>query len=230
MPAAASRFAPERAAVLPLGAPTPRLHIPMQRQVRLRAEPEGETAMNDDDRAAIADLFARLGEVEGRSGPRDRAAEAMIRAGVAAQPAAPYYMAQTIVVQNAALREAERRLAELEARDEERADGLFGGLFGGAAARPSVPPVGRRREQPPVAGRGDGGNGFLAGAAQTALGVAGGVFLGNLIAGAMVGSGDAAAAEPDAEAAPEADPADDLSGPDGAADGDFGGDFDFGDF
>ena len=70
--------------------------------------------MNDDDRAAIIDLFQRLREVEGRSGPRDPEAEALIRSAIAAQPGAPYYLAQTIVVQNAALREAERRIAELE--------------------------------------------------------------------------------------------------------------------
>jgi uncharacterized protein len=181
--------------------------------------------MNDDDRTAILDLFHRLRAVEGRSGPRDREAEALIREAVAAQPAALYYMAQTVVVQNAALAEAERRIAALEAQGEDRAGGgLFGGLFGAAPARGSVPPAGRRRGEPPYAGRGDGG-GFLAGAAQTALGVAGGVFLGNMIAGAMFGGDDAAAAEPL--------PEDDLSAQDGDAGGDFGGDFgdfDIGDF
>ena len=149
--------------------------------------------MNDDDRAAIIDLFQRLREVEGRSGPRDPEAEALIRSAIAAQPGAPYYMAQTIVVQNAALREAERRIAELESQGAEQG-GLFGGLFGGGArGRGSVPPTGRRREDPALAG-GQGG-GFLAGAAQTALGVAGGVLLGNMIAGAMFGGDEASAAE-----------------------------------
>ncbi|MCB1499029.1 MAG: DUF2076 domain-containing protein [Bauldia sp.] len=183
--------------------------------------------MNDDDRAAILDLFRRLHEVEGRSGPRDRAAEALISEAVAAQPAAPYYMAQTIVVQNAALAEAERRIAALEAEAGDRTGGgLFGGLFG-SPSQPrggSVPPVGRRREEAAYAGRGDGG-GFLAGAAQTALGVAGGVFLGNMIAGAMFGGDDAAAAEPP----PEADAADEDVDAGGDGGGDFG-DFDIGDF
>jgi hypothetical protein len=43
-----------------------------------------------------------------------------------------------------------------------------------------------------------GGGGFLAGAAQTALGVTGGVLLGNAIAG-MLGGSEAKAAEPATE-------------------------------
>ncbi len=82
--------------------------------------------MNDDDRAAIIDLFQRLREVEGRAGPRDPEAEALIRSAIAAQPGAPYYMAQTIVVQNAALREAERRIAAARIAEP------------GAARRPSL--------------------------------------------------------------------------------------------
>ena len=186
-------------------------------------------AMNDEDRAAIIDLFQRLREVEGRAGPRDPDAEALIHSAIAAQPGAPYYMAQTIVVQNAALQEAERRIADLEARAGEAetgGGGLFGSLFGGGPSRApgrgqgragSVPPVGRR----PAAAEGGGGGGFLAGAAQTAMGVAGGGLLGNMIAGAMFGDG-AAAAE-------DVQPGDDAGGGEtGGEDFDAGGDF--GDF
>jgi len=181
-------------------------------------------AMNDEDRAAITELFERLREVEGRAAPRDPEADALIRHAIAAQPGAPYYMAQTIVVQNAALREAERRIAELEARAAEAeagGGGLFGGLFGtaGGRGRGSVPPIGRRREPPALSG--GAGGGFLAGAAQTALGVAGGVLLGNMIAGAMFG---------DDATAGEASPPDDAGAEDlDAGGGDFG-DFDIGDF
>ena len=181
--------------------------------------------MNDDDRAAILDLFQRLREVEGRSAPRDPDAEALIRSAIAAQPGAPYYMAQTIVVQNAALREAERRIAELEAEADQAAaggGGLFGGLFGSGAGRgrSSVPPTGRRRGPDPALAGGQGG-GFLAGAAQTALGVAGGVLLGNMIAGAMFGD--------DQASAQEAPPEDDMGGEEMDAGGDLG-DFDMGGF
>jgi hypothetical protein len=62
------------------------------------------------------------------------------------------------------------------------------------------------------------GGGFLAGAAQTAVGVAGGVLLGNALAG-LFGGGDAQAAEADAGA-------EDFSADDGGDFGDIGGDLD----
>jgi hypothetical protein len=68
--------------------------------------------------------------------------------------------------------------------------------------------------------------GFLSGAAETALGVAGGVLLGNLIAGAFSGGGQATAAEQEpADADADADANEPGDG------GDFGdGGFDAGDF
>ena len=70
--------------------------------------------MDQRDRAAIEGLFERIARVEQRSGPRDRGAEAFIRSEIAGQPGAPYYMAQTIVVQEQALNDAQRRIEELE--------------------------------------------------------------------------------------------------------------------
>ena len=70
--------------------------------------------MDSQDRQAIENLFSRLAEVERQGAPRDSEAEAFIRDRVARQTAAPYLMAQTIVMQDLALREAERRIAELE--------------------------------------------------------------------------------------------------------------------
>jgi hypothetical protein len=156
--------------------------------------------MDYRDREAIEGLFIRLKEVEGRI-PRDREAEGLIREKIAEHPASTYYMAQTIIVQQQALEVAEARIAELE---------------GGRARRgpqrgydPGPQPWGA-----PVYG-----GGFLAGAAQTALGVAGGVLLGSMIAGAF--AGDAEAAEADQGNA-------DQDGGDGG--GDFGGDAGGGDF
>jgi hypothetical protein len=155
--------------------------------------------MDRDDRNAIANLFERLREVERRNPRRDAQAEAFIREQIAAQPSAPYYLAQTVVVQQQALEAAQERIAGLEAQ----------GGGGGRGFRPGYDD----RAQP----WGVGGGGFLAGAAQTAMGVAGGVLLGNMIAGALFGGNDAQAAE-------GADNAD--TGGDG---GDFGGGgFDFG--
>ena len=137
--------------------------------------------MDTQDRAAIEDLFRKLADVERRAAPRDPEAEAFIRARIAAQPGAPYYMAQTIVAQEQALLEAQRRIEALEARAERPSGGFLDSLFGGR--RPSGYPGRPSTEYDgPWSGRRGMGGGFLAGAAQTAMGVAGGVVLGNMLA------------------------------------------------
>lgn len=165
--------------------------------------------LNREDRNAIDELFERLDEVERRSGPRDAEAEALIRQKMSAQPASPYYLAQTVIVQQRALQEAEQRIAELQE----------------GHGRPMRGPWERSPAPEPR------GGGFLAGAAQTALGVAGGMMLGSLI-GSIFSSSSANAAEPAAdEPADTADTGgDDFGGgDDGGFDGgggfDFGGDF-----
>jgi hypothetical protein len=182
--------------------------------------------MDSRDREAIEGLFDRLQQAERLAPPRDPEAEAFIRSEIARQPAAPYYMAQTILVQQRALEEAERRMEELEQELGLDPAERHARARGGPWQRRSVPATTR-------AGYGGyGGGGFLAGAAQTALGVAGGVLLADMI-GSMFGAGAAQAAEFDPAA--EADPADaaDVGGDAGSdfGGGDFGGDFgDFGDF
>lgn len=179
--------------------------------------------MNNDERSLIRDLFGKLAEVEHRAPPRDRDAERFIHEQIAAQPGAPYYMAQTIVVQEQALADAQRRIEELEqqaAGRQEQGRGLFGGVWGGGS-RPatspsasygrrgsggSVPAFGRSQHGAPGAG-----GGFLAGAAQTAMGVAGGVLLGNMLAGMFAGD-EAQAAEPAAEDPGAEDPGVDDGG------------------
>jgi uncharacterized protein len=169
--------------------------------------------MDRNDRAAIDALFGKLDDVERQAPPRDGEAEAFIHERIRHQPGAPYFMAQTIIVQEQALRNAQERIAELEAqsspspkssqpwnRDRTPSSGI------------SVPRI------PPAAGAGPqrGGGGFLAGAAQTAMGVAGGLLLGNALAG-IFGSSDAAAA--DTTQAADDVPADEAGLDDG---GDFG--------
>lgn len=191
--------------------------------------------LNDDDRRAIQGLFDRLAEAERRSPQRDAEAEALIRSEIDRQPAAPYYLAQTVIVQQQALEEAERRIAELEerARSAPRSGGLLGGLFDGGRDRGDSYARDRRaspwdrapQQQDYQQGMQRRGGGFLEGAAQTALGVAGGVMIGNMI-GSMFGAGSAHAAEP---AAP--DNSGDSSANDTDSGGDFGdggGDFDMG--
>jgi hypothetical protein len=190
--------------------------------------------MDRNDRQAIDQLFEKLAAVEESSPQRDAASEAFINERIAEQPSAPYYMAQTIVVQNQALAAAEARIAELEGRN-------------GAGERRagSVPVVGRGAPAEPRTGVWSGmqanaqagGGGFLAGAAQTALGVAGGFLLGNAIAGMFGGSGEAQAAEtnPQSEQPQSEEPQADSAGADSAGYDDGGvdtGGFDggFGDF
>lgn len=160
--------------------------------------------LNPDDRNAIEGLFSRLAEAARRAPDRDPDAETLINRELVRQPAAPYYLAQTVLVQQHALEQAEVRIRELEeAAEQGNRGGFLGGLFDdgrGRQNRPSAQPVQRNRgpwDRDEVGyGRGQGGSGFLAGAAQTALGVAGGVLIGNAI-GSMFGSGAAHAAEAD---------------------------------
>ncbi|HYN39933.1 MAG TPA: DUF2076 domain-containing protein [Rhodospirillales bacterium] len=167
--------------------------------------------MDNTERQVIDELFGKVKQAESGSGPRDPQAEAHIREHVAAQPAAPYYMSQAIVIQEQALAASQARIEELEAELAQRpaaGGGFLGGLFGGGA--PARPSPARRG---PVAGmdprisayndphRRQGG-GFLGGAMQTAMGVAGGLLLGSAIM-SMLAPDAAAAAEPAPEEAPE---------------------------
>lgn len=189
--------------------------------------------MDRNDQQAINGLFSKLAHVEQQSGQRDAESDRFIQERISQQPGAPYYMAQTIVVQEQALESAQRRIEELEYQNTQSAQqrgggGFFSSMFGNNAQpqRPApqrtayghpasaASPWGNQGQQGMPMQPQRGGGGFLAGAAQTAMGVAGGVLLGNAIMG-MMGGNEAQAAEPDA-AAPEA-PADDM---------DFGGDED----
>lgn len=182
--------------------------------------------IRDEDERAIDDLFERLRNVERNSAPRDVDAERLIRQRLAENPAAAYFMAQTVIVQEAALREAQQRIEALEARQGQ--GGFLGGIFGSdRPAPPEAPqrsPWGRGSYDTEDYGqRRSGGGGFLAGAAQTALGVTGGLLLGSALAGLF--TGDAHAAE--AEAPPEPEPQDPGMDDGGGDWGDFdiGGDF-----
>lgn len=178
--------------------------------------------MTTEERSMIEGLFQRLQQAEAQAGPRDAEAERLIQGLMARQPAASYLLAQVALVQEHGLRNLQTRVEELEREQAERPQGgggFLGGLFGGrsqGAAQPASP--GR-----PQAATGGGwsnsrfpgqgaapmqpgaqGGGFMAGAMQTAMGVAGGVLLGNAVAGLF--ADDAQAAETPAEppaAAPE---------------------------
>jgi hypothetical protein len=174
--------------------------------------------MDQNDRYAIEGLFGKLSEVERQAPHRDAGADAFIRERISAQPAAPYFMAQTIVVQEQALNAAQQRIEELEyqlaSRPAQGGGGFFSSLFGSSSAPRAMPPrqpaqpmgqpFGQQQGRPQAGPWGQqqsaygrpAGGGFLAGAAQTAMGVAGGMLLGSAIAG-MLGGDEAQAAEDD---------------------------------
>src|SRR5512134_4013369 len=165
--------------------------------------------MDSTERQVIDELFAKLRQAEGQSGPRDADAEALIRQHVSRQPAAPYYMAQAIIIQEQALAAANARIEQLERQiSEGSAGGFLGGLFGAGGSRP-LPAQPSRADgwDPRVAAYTNRhharGGGFLAGAMQTAMGVAGGVLLGSAIASMFAPEAAAAADEPSAEEAPD---------------------------
>ena len=170
--------------------------------------------MDKNEQQIIDGLFDKLQQAERGSGPRDAEAEQRIAGHVGRQPGAPYYMAQAIVVQEHALQAAQQRIQQLEQDLQQRpagGGGFLGGLFGGgsipparASASPQLSQLARYQQ--------GGGGGFLAGAMETAMGVAGGLLLGNLLMSAFSG-GEAAAAED--TSAQEEDPGmDDMAGMD----------------
>jgi len=189
--------------------------------------------MDHQDRQAIEQLFGKIAQVERQSTPPDTQAAEFIRSQINQQPNAPYFMAQTIVVQEQALSAAHGRIQQLEQELSSRpagGGGFLSGLFGGGQARSQPqqhyqPQHGMPHHMTPgmAPGMGGitpqrGGGGFLAGAAQTAMGVAGGVLLGNMIANAFSGGDEANAADA-GQAEPQQAATEDF--------GDAGGDFGF---
>lgn len=181
--------------------------------------------MDHNDRQAIEDLFGRLDRAAAAQPHRDPEAERLIADLMARNPGAAYYLAQTVIVQEQALNAAQQQIEHLQ-NQPQQGGGLFGRLFGGGQIQPQNPAMRPMPPDPPQPashgrapqGRGatapgagpwssgrPAGGGFMAGAAQTAMGVAGGVLLGNAIGGMF--AGDAVAAE-----APADDPVADEAG------------------
>lgn len=190
--------------------------------------------MDHNDRQAIEGLFGKLSQASRAQPHRDPEAEALIADLIARNPGAAYYLAQTVIVQEHALNSAQQQIEELEhmqRQPQPQQGGMFGRLFGGGQPQPQRPMAPRAAQgygQQAMPGQGagpwsggrpaGGGGGFMAGAAQTAMGVAGGVLLGNAI-GSMF-AGDAAASEPPAE-----EPMEEEAGYDEAGFDDGGDDF-----
>ncbi|MBB1200474.1 DUF2076 domain-containing protein [Enterobacteriaceae bacterium 89] len=159
--------------------------------------------MQAEEQRLIDGLFSRLKQAETQSAPRDATAEGVIAQHIQAQPAAPYYMAQTILIQEAAIKQLNEKIQALQSEvtqlqsSKQSSGGFLAGLFGGGQPAsqvndpiPGAQNYGRPGAAPqagyaaPAAQNyapGRSGGGFMAGALQTAAGVAGGVVLGNML-------------------------------------------------
>jgi uncharacterized protein len=140
--------------------------------------------MQSQERELISGLFGRLQQFE--SQPRDPEAEALIRDFVARQPASPYLFVQTVLIQEQALKAAQERIAELEAKAgaAPAAAGFLGsapriGPWGSQpqAAAPQAPVPSTRSPLQAALAPQPAGGGFLRSAMATAAGVAGGALL-----------------------------------------------------
>ncbi|KGT86754.1 ABC transporter substrate-binding protein [Erwinia typographi] len=154
--------------------------------------------MQSEEQQLIENLFGRLKQAETQSGPRDAEAEKLIQQQVQQQPGAPYYMAQSILIQEAAMKQLNSRVSELEAKlaqaqqpPQQSSGGFLSGLFGGGQQRqqapvqpPQQPWNNAPQQQPgyaPAQAAPSAARGFLGGALQTAVGVAGGVVMADML-------------------------------------------------
>ncbi|NIF00054.1 DUF2076 domain-containing protein [Pantoea sp. Acro-805] len=160
--------------------------------------------MQNEEQQLIDNLFSRLKQAETQSGSRDAGAEQLIKQHLQNQPGAPYYMSQAILIQEAALKKLNAQVADLENRltqaqqqqaPQQSSGGFLSSLFGGGS-RPAAPqqpqqpawnsapqqpqqqyaPPQQQYAAPPARG-----TGFLGGALQTAVGVAGGVVMADML-------------------------------------------------
>jgi len=153
--------------------------------------------MTPQERDLITALLTRLQQQANQ--PKDADADALIRQGVAAEPDAPYLLVQTVLIQDMALHDAQRRIAELERRvaappaapssffaDAGRGSVPSAGIWPQPAAAAPAAPVWTQSSAgaapPPPAMTppqmlSGAGSGFLRQAATTAAGIAGGALL-----------------------------------------------------
>lgn len=156
--------------------------------------------MQREEQQLIENLFSRLKQAESQTAARDAAAEQLIKQHLQEQPGAPYYMAQAILIQEAALKklnervqELENRLAQQQAQQQQpkSSGGFLSSLFGGGSQQPqpaqqqpqwnSAPQQPPQPQQPYASAPAPRGSGFLGGALQTAVGVAGGVVMADML-------------------------------------------------
>jgi hypothetical protein len=117
--------------------------------------------MTPQEKDLITSLLNRLKQASGQ--PRDAEADALIRQAAAEQPDVPYYLLQTVLIQDMALNQAQGRIADLErqlaeAVAQQQPTSFLGGIFGksggtqpGSAGVPSFGQPTRPPPSPPPA-------------------------------------------------------------------------------
>lgn len=154
--------------------------------------------MQNEEQRLIEGLFQRLKQAEQQSGARDSQADHMIAEFVRQQPSAPYYMAQSMLIQEAALKrlhaqiqDLQNEVASLKNSQQSGGGSFLSSLFCGGKSQPQQPANNWNsapQQQPPqqqaaptYAQPAARSGGFMAGALQTAAGVAGGVVLADML-------------------------------------------------
>jgi uncharacterized protein len=119
--------------------------------------------MTPQESDLITTLLSRLKSTAGQ--PKDPEADRLIRQAMAEMPDAPYYLVQTVLIQDLSLHQAQARIAELEQQCEANASqsaptSFLGSLFGRsqpAQSSGSVPSTGPWSRGPNVAPPPQGG-------------------------------------------------------------------------
>jgi hypothetical protein len=158
--------------------------------------------VNRQDQQAIDDLFQHLNQAAAQAGPPDAEADARIRQHIKqGPPTLVYQMAQTLVGQQAALRQLRAQVADLQQQAQRggRPAGFAQPGWGGGQPGYGQPGYSQQGyggygppyQQQPYGYQRSGGGGFLAGAGQIALGVGGGILaaeaLSDLFGGGLFG-------------------------------------------
>src|SRR4051794_3210308 len=114
--------------------------------------------MTPQERDLITTLLSRLKSAGTAGQQKDAEADALIRQAVREQPDMPYYLVQTVLIQDLSLNQAQSRIAELEQQladaQAQKSSGtsFLGGLFGRSEPQQQQPqPAGPWNRGPQVA-------------------------------------------------------------------------------
>jgi len=103
--------------------------------------------MEPQERELITTLLTRLQSAASAGQPKEPEADQLIRQAMAQIPDAPYYLVQTVLIQDLSLHNAQNRIAELEKQvaslpppppQQQQPTSFLGGLFGRSQSQPAV--------------------------------------------------------------------------------------------